>query len=249
MTDDHNSEDTRYDLEGDPAQLHSLGPGQVDSALRRCCAYRRPAIISSVETPAAFPGYFSDLDGDRLILTLALPGFEAFFKPASKCLVTFLHRSRSCVFVTSVRSLTKDSGTGDLVVDTPAMISKVEMRRFFRVPVSRDTDLKLRIVTEDGGVWDARCIDVSMAGMLVAFPEDQYPALAVGDALQLKVDYRGEPTTIHAEVRRRHGRRVGVFFPAIYHEGHLQPPDELSTVVKFVEREWRAKRADFGYSD
>lgn len=249
MSDDHNSEDTRYDLEGDPAQLHSLDAGQVDTALRRCCAYRRPAIISSVETPAAFPGYFSDLEGSRLILTLALPGFEAFFKPASKVLVTFLHRSRSCVFVTSVRSLTKDRGTGDLVVDTPSMISKVEMRRFFRIPVSRETEMKMLVVTEDGGEWEARCIDVSMAGMLVSFPEAQYPDLGVGDSVQLRVDYRGQPTTIAAEVRRRRGRRVGVFFPAIYREGHLEPPDELATVVKFIEREWRAKRAEFGFSN
>jgi len=249
MTDDSESQDTRYDLDGDPAQLHSLDPEQVEATLHRCCAYRRPAIISSVETPAAFPGFFSDLDGDRLILTVALPGFEAFFKPASKCLVTFLHRSRSCVFVTSVRSLTKDRGTGDLVVDTPAMISKVEMRRFFRVPVSRDTDLDLRVFTEDGGEWTARCIDVSMAGMLLGFPEEQYPDLAVGDTLNLKVDYRGQPMLVEAEVRRRHGRRVGVFFPAIYEEGRLNPPDDLATVVKFIEREWRNRRREFGYGD
>jgi hypothetical protein len=244
------SDETRYEVSDEFGVDDELGVDddlEIVATLRRCCAHRTPAIVSSVETPAAFPGYFTRLAGERLVVTVTLPGFEVFFQPAARCLVTFLARSRSYVFVSSVRSPSDDDHRGDLAVDRPTMLSKVEMRRFFRVPVSRSSDLTLTMRTDDGATWEVRCVDMSMAGMLVEFRQEHFPTLIVGDPLQIEVVYRGQPTTIHAEVRRRHGRRVGVFFPGTYEDGRLDPPDEIATMVRFLEREWRRKRMDQGY--
>ncbi len=245
-------DETLYEVSdeyGLDAELGVDDDREIAAVLRRCCAHRTPAIIASVETPAAFPGFFTELNGGRLVMTVTLPGYEVFFQPASKCLVTFLATSRSFVFVTSVRTPAVDAQRGDLTMDRPAVLSKVEMRRFFRVPVSRETSLALKVFTDDGGVWDARCVDVSMAGMLMAFPDDPSPELMVGDPLRIEVIYQGHPTPIRAEVRRRHGRRVGVYFPDTYREGHLDPPDDVATMVKFLEREWRRRRLDEGFLD
>ncbi len=221
--------------------MEELDADELRMTLRRCCSYRRPAIISSVETPAAFPAFFSSLDGQRLTLTIALPGYEAFFKPASKCLVTFLHRSRSCVFVSSVRGPGPENQSGDLVVDRPVMISRVEMRRFFRVPVSKRSHTSLRVITADEGSYGARCVDISLAGMLVELPDHVYPSFNVGETVQIEVIFHGQPTIVEAEVRRQHGRRVGVFFPETYRDGKLEPNEDVYTVVKFLEREWRRR--------
>lgn len=221
--------------------MEDLDEEELRLTLRRCCSYRRPAIVSSVETPAAFPAFFSSLDGQRLTLTIALPGYQAFFKAASKCLVTFLHRSRSCVFVTSVRGPGPENQAGDLVVDRPAMISRVEMRRFFRVPVSKRSSTSLRIITQDDGSYGARCVDISLAGMLMELPDHVYPTFNVGETVRVEVLFHGQPTEVEAEVRRQHGRRVGVFFPEIYRDGQLQLNEDVATVVKFLEREWRRR--------
>lgn len=221
--------------------MEELNDEELRVTLRRCCSYRRPAIVSSVETPAAFPAFFSSVDGQRLTLTIALPGFEAFFKPASKCLITFLHRSRSCVFVSSVRGPGSDNQAGDLVVDRPPVISRVEMRRFFRVPVSKRSSTSLRIIAPDGESYGARCVDISLAGMLMELPDHVYPTFNVGDVVRIEVSFHGQPTLVEAEVRRQHGRRVGVFFPDTYREGQLEPNEDVATVVKFLEREWRRR--------
>ncbi len=221
--------------------MEDLSDRELQLTLRRCCSYRRPAIVSSVETPAAFPAFFSSVEGQRLTLTIALPGFEAFFKPASKCLITFLHRSRSCVFVSSVRGPGPDNQAGDLVVDRPPVISRVEMRRFFRVPVSKRSSTSLRVITPGGDSYGARCIDISLAGMLMELPEHVYPTFNVGEMVQVEVIFHGQPTMVEAEVRRQHGRRVGVFFPDTYRDGQLEPSDHVITVVKFLEREWRRR--------
>jgi len=225
------------------SSIHMLDEAEIGQTLRRCCSYRRPVIVSSVETPAAFPGFFTNLEGDRLRLTISIPGFEVFFLPASKCLVTFLHRSRSCIFVASVRGIGSKGELGDLVVDRPALISRVEMRRFFRVPVSSGSALDLHVLDADGGTWSARCLDVSVAGMLLEFPRDAFPEPNVGEPWRIEIHYQGQPTIIQAEVRRRHGRRIGVFFPEVYRDGDLNPPEDMAMVVKFLEREWRRRRA------
>jgi hypothetical protein len=99
----------------------------------------------------------------------------------------------------------------------------------------------LRIITTEDESFGARCIDISLAGMLMELPDHVFPTFMVGEEVQVEVIFHGQPTTVAAEVRRQHGRRVGVFFPDTYRDGQLEPNEEVITVVKFLEREWRRR--------
>ena len=91
---------------------------------------------------------------------------------------------------------------------------------------------------ENGETWSVEAVDMSVTGALVEFPGEEVPELAVGSRFKVKLRLEELSVALAAEVRRRYGKRYGLFFSDILAEEQLKPPPELAKLVCRLEQIW-----------
>jgi len=91
---------------------------------------------------------------------------------------------------------------------------------------------------EDGSVLQVDAVDLSVTGALVEFSDEEVPDLPVGTRFTVELRLDELVVTLAAEVRRRYGKRYGLFFSDVLADEQLNPPTELSALVARLEQIW-----------
>lgn len=112
-------------------------------------------------------------------------------------------------------------------------------RRGFRVPNVDD-----RIQIQLGGRFastPARARDVSLSGIFIEFPAEA-PELAMGEELEMSIDYGNETAILKGTVMRQTPEGCGVVFEHAASTESPTPPSTFARIVMALERDWLASR-------
>ncbi len=190
--------------------------------LREFCARREPVtIIGDEETHW---GSFLHFDVD---LTLELlPGADPSFVTASVHAVCFGQPPKSSVLLATVKHYDEDCR--QLLLTSLSPITKLERRRFRRLPIPVNCGLVVRI---DRGEqqWTPKPLDLSMGGMCVEFPPDPVTELEVGTSVDVKLRLGHHATELPATIARQHQNSYGLAFL-------LPIPQPLQQIYELLER-------------
>jgi hypothetical protein len=94
------------------------------------------------------------------------------------------------------------------------------------------------MINDSGETFSVHPVDIGVAGALVEFPGQDDPDFPVGTQFKVKIRLQELSVTVLAEVRRRYGKRYGLFFSEILEEQHLDPAAELARLVNRLEQFW-----------
>ena len=217
-------------------QAGDAASSDVQSILTASCTGHQPAKI--LLDDGLLETRFEAVAKDTVTFVLMQPTGTPV-TPLSLCCVTFLSSERTCAFVGKVHKFAYPS----LVLQLPTQISVAEGRVAYRVPITMDTGLKVRVKTQDAVVRDVEAIDISLAGMLIAVAKTKSSAIAIGAELDVELRLDDEIVRVSGIVRRQAGaNQYGIFFPDCVVKGELRPPDDLLRMVNVLERTWLRNR-------
>lgn len=124
-----------------------------------------------------------------------------------------------------------------------------ERRTAFRIPVALIEGHSLQVHAFDGQgrSWPGRPVDLSISGMLVAFPKTDSPPFRFGSRLTLTLGLDKTEVSLPAVVNRvvdmGAEQGYGVFFPEVLDKrGLLDPPAEFHRIVNRMEKKWLDQR-------
>ena len=213
--------------------------------LRECCAHNVPAVIISPDNNLIFEARFAT-DTDGLITFEVLQEKGTVLRSLSTCCVSYFREGRAFIFLSVVQGYhhLKTSDRPRLTLSHPTQITATDVRRAFRVPVPAEIGLTVNMVV-DGQKYSPRPGDISFGGMMVVFPENDVPDLAVGQTMQMNISLEGNQVDLKGELRQRfgdHKNKFGVFFPDCYHGEAFHPPEAYRRIVMGTEKAWLKHR-------
>jgi len=197
---------------------------------------------------ASVKGNFSYISADNVQFTIPSEGVPKELLARSTCVVHFGAGNSSHMFVARVVSLTRGAPGAPMTLATsvPTELSSVQQRNTYRVPVVEPGMLAVAVLVS-GKPRSGRAIDVSMAGVQLAFPGASDPCLKLGESYSFLMSCAGQRLRIPGEVRRV-GKvdgeaRYGVFFiDLLKKDGTMKCPADLRRIVNFLERAWIKNR-------
>ena len=220
---------------------------QIVSILSKQCARLNTARIITSDLGLICQARFSSLSAESVLLELLDPPETAYFRPLSLFVVSFNSGSRHCIFLSSVIHFKQDKQeeelqTGQLLLRIPSDIIAAESRIAFRVPLGHDTELRARVVDENGKTWAPQPLDISMTGILIEFPANDVPGFQIDDRLQVELRMNDHVAQLEGFVRRCEGRGYGLIFPEVLRGADFDPPAALRAIVNTLERTWLRSR-------
>ena len=223
------------------SDFRSGSEGEIDArvALRECCLYHAPAIILNVEAAAVcYHARLASLSSESISLEVA--GETRALSKGTRCCVSFVHRGDSHAFFSNVVEYQQNPPPqlSHLVLEIPSQIVGIEARMAFRVPVEWKSKLSVRMTPKSGRAATPRAIDLSLAGILIEFTEQNDPNLPIGTETEIELRSGTDSVRLKAEVRRRVGRQYGLFFPEVVTRQGMVPPEPLKKIVTTLERHW-----------
>ncbi|MBI3468355.1 MAG: PilZ domain-containing protein [Planctomycetes bacterium] len=205
--------------------------------LSDCCRARTPASILWPESGAVCSSEFHSVNGGQVRFDVV----SRYCPPSrrgSSCCVVFNHQQRPHVFLASVAECPGSAHSSNLVVTTRSEVMTANRRRAFRVPVPDTSGLRVEVGTSDGLRWPAQAVNLSVTGILVEFPSDGEPGLAIGATVAVRLSLGSDALEIGAEVKQRAQRAYGLFFPQTVVGETVEPPPALAAIVRTLERYW-----------
>ena len=217
---------------------------QIVSMLSAQCARLNTARIITSDLGLVCQARFSALSAESVLLELLDPPETAYFRALSLFVVSFNSGSRHCIFLSSVIHFKQDEElqTGQLLLRIPSDIIAAESRIAFRVPLGGDTELRVRVVDENGRTWTPQPTDISMTGILIEFPANDVPGFQIDDRLQVELRMNDHVEQLKGFVRRCEGRGYGLIFPEVLRGAEFDPPAALRAIVNTLERTWLRSR-------
>ena len=225
----------------DPNNIGRRPIGQDQTGiLKECCESSAPAIILSLEEARTYyHAQLASVSDDLITLNLGrvLPRSPTI---GASCWVSFNYRGDSGAFFSTVAAYyPEQSPAPALVLKLGSCIVGVEARMAYRVNVSPDSPLTVQVATRDGRTWDAKAIDMSVAGMLIDFGyQGTCPRLRIGARIDITLRLHSYEVSLKSEVRRQVGSAYGVFFLDVATDEGLLPPPALQHIVGALERDW-----------
>ena len=213
---------------------------QIVSMLSEQCARLNTARVITSDLGLICQARFSALSAESILFELLDPPETAYFRPLSLCVVSFNSGSRHCIFLSSVIHFKQDEEfrIGQLLLRIPSDIMAAESRIAFRVPLGSDTELRVRVVDENGRTWAPQPIDISMTGIQIEFPANDVPGFQTDDRLQVELQMNDHVEQLEGFVRRCEGRGYGLIFPDVLRGAEFDPPAALRAIVNTLERSW-----------
>ncbi len=200
--------------------------------LEACCSVQQPAKV--VFDDEVMQATFVSLSKDNACFEL-LKRPVVNLTPLSMCYVAFSNLHCTGAFTSKVCSYQFP----ELSLSMPRQVSVAKARTASRVPIDVDSELSVRVKTMDSIVWLAQAIDISLAGIQIAFDEEPKPDLAVGAQLDVELRYHDNALRLDGVIRRKaEGGRYGLFFPSCVVRGDVQPPVALRQIVNDMEQAW-----------
>ena len=114
-----------------------------------------------------------------------------------------------------------------------------EQRQTPRRVVPEGVTISVELELDDATQWTGQCRDISLAGMLVEFPDQPIPQALVDKRVLLTLSHSGEVADrVPGIIRHSTEHRMGILFPEAWMRTADQE-DHLFHIVRTVEREVR----------
>ncbi len=214
------------------------------AVLTDCCRAHTRAVVACFDVGTIAPARFAGLTERDVLLEMTVPADDGDLPPLSLATVSFSHQRRVRVFLATIAGLAPGSPMTPAVLRLrlPGEIAGADPRQIYRVPIMREAALPAWVSTLDGRMLAVRAVNISVAGILVELPAGE--ELEIGDRLALRLvdPERRTHMEIEAIVRRRDGRKYGLFFPEVLKDGEIEPPAALRGLVSDLESEWLRRR-------
>ena len=222
--------------------MANLNPGIV-TILKECCSYRVPALILNPELGLVFHSYFFEVSKDSVTLNL-INNIGRWLK-TPRLFISFSHNGNCCAFFAEIMEYQDKSSlySPALKLKLSSKIIGMESRMSHRVPIEGKFTPLVRLFTKEGGVHLPKPIDLSLTGILVEFNKAEDPDFLPSDELRLELRLDEYAIQLKAVVKRRDGRRYGLFFPEIVTNHGLHSPQTLRKIVAFLESALLQERA------
>jgi hypothetical protein len=220
--------------------LESIG---VPEILRECAAHRSPALVVNLESKGVSNAEFRAYSEEAVILNMFFDKSD-FYPVASLCSVHFVQGDFSYVFLARVLGFyTRPSPEPcQLELDAPLQIAASKGHIRHRVPVYRDSGLKVQVITESQQLIDAQALNLSLTGILIEFAEGADPHLSAGASLHVALGLGDYILSLAGEVVRTHCHQCGIFFRDPGDAGMADAPEPLRKIVRMLERRWLQER-------
>jgi hypothetical protein len=230
-----------------PADVESGGrvadSGDVRRVIETCCRANAEALVLSLEDQSVCRARFLALGEEAFRLSVE-GDLPPQLLPPTQCSVSICFGQRNRVFIATVLSVRPGEMSGgalELLLKIPGEIAAGDPRMAFRVPILKPTDLGLELRVNGVQVTDARALNLSLIGTLIETPGGDVEIPSDAD-IQVSLQHGDSKLMLRAELRRRYGRRLALFFPDVLEGGSLEPPDELHAIVRDLELLWLRQR-------
>lgn len=219
----------------------------VRNLLSDCCQSRVTAMVTWPALNQIRWFYFEAITGDGLVLRTVPASAPIKARPASSCSVTFMVNACVVVFATTEKRRADDlHDERSVLLEIPAQVS-MEGRRIFRVPVPPTfQDLVVRCSRQDRPLPGASVVDISAAGIQLAFTYADDPLLEVDDAVSVDLRLGSHVARVEGLVRRSvrgpDDVRFGILFCNALNGFAAAADQDLNAIVRALERTWLTER-------
>ena len=207
--------------------------------LRACCDGSAPAVLTWPEILRSRRARFARLDQGIVVFQLDDPPPTTAREPA-RCCVCFSFLDRTCAFIGFQSEPQPTDPPDQVTLRLPTQLA-VEGRARLRIPVVANAGLRVTATVESES-YQVRSLDINEAGMLIAFPTNEGPDLAVVQELSLTLELGDVVVSVPASVRRRVPRAGHTEYGLQFRkgaEGYASEHDQIiRELVVEIERFW-----------
>lgn len=238
----------------DPAAVTA---GHVASLLQDAAAAKEPAFLLWPDLMALSKATIGGVQGENVVLINPSRLKETQHDPTLPISVTFALLGRVHAFVTwfvAFQPAAEGQDGARLLLKIPLRVAASDNRAACRVPVLPTTPLRIQAMGPDRKVIQPKPFEISLAGVGLDLSEGcGDPGWREGSRLDLILKLGGEeedqvqpldPIKLAGVVRRKEGPKLSIYFPECLSADGLQPPPELKTLFKSLERIYLQSRAD-----
>lgn len=205
------------------------------------CEVKKPASLILPSKNLILRGRFAGEDSLNTRLALIFPPDELAFDPNESCAVVYSSAGRTFLFVANVVSYAASvDGIPEVTLTRPREVSSGEARNSFRVPLHRDTGLRVT-VKSDQGKWSPRAVDISLGGILMDFQGGRIPEFEEDAAVMLTLSLGDQTAELEGFVGRRDGSCYAAYFVEALRQlrdGKKTALPKISKIVDKLEAEW-----------
>ncbi len=211
-----------------------------------CCDSSTPAMVTWPELGIVRQVTFGRVDGDEIRFRIAADGGVPYkCRPRTQCVVSFFYRDRTATFIGYEEALAGGSREDTMVLRMPSQLA-VEGRTRFRIPILPKLGLKLTVLHDNSRVTVPQNIDISVAGVMFAFPKDTDPGLPTDTEMALTLELDEHSYRVPISIRRRLVRPGDIRYGCLFHNGHngytYEFDRELNEMIVGIERYWARNR-------
>lgn len=222
-----------------PALSRALSASER-SFLLLCCDTETSATVTWPELGVIRRASFYRIDGDQLHLTISNDGGTPYeCKPRTQCVVSFFQRDRTACFIAYEESKGAGQRPELMVLRMPTQLA-VEGRTRFRIPILPKLELTVAVIHEGRSIRVPESIDISVAGMMLAFPREIDPGLAAEQGTQVELTLEGDSYRVPCTIRNRIVRTTDVRYGILFHNGSngfdYEHDTELNDMIMGIER-------------
>jgi len=202
--------------------------GEVGSALKRCIQEKTEIAVTLGYPPRVFVGRLTHAGKNTIVLNI--PDLERGGIPLAGhiCGAVFHHGPRSGGFLAAIREISDET----IVLERPAMVTYVDARRSFRIPVSPSDGLEIQL-TDSEGAWPCKVLDLSRGGIGLRFRQEH--TLLTGSIVQIRFTWGGVCFEITGLVARQIEGILGLIFNV---EDERPESAQLHEMISAIERNW-----------
>jgi hypothetical protein len=221
----------------------ALTQGEIQELLTHCLGQKLPVSVVNLASGAMEEGTFSSGYGGALSFHLTAGIKSGAFKRHTPLAISFVVGSLAYAFLTRIVRFDEAAGQqrdySRLVVDAPSQITHLECRRSVRIPVPKQSSLRVDLATPAGVLNDGRAVDISISGVLVGIPLN-VQGLKVDDEVRVTLRHADQKLEINGLVRRRKPDSCGIYFSDCDTDKTLD--GQVRRLIARVEREWLRNR-------
>jgi hypothetical protein len=231
--------------EGFEGQGHVSEPEEIARILSSMSAAQAAVQVTLASRKRRFKGRLIHMEGSTIVAEVDTCAGIGKLTAATFCQVDCSTPTMSCQFASYLRdyeSLGVYSNLIRLRIALPKSLSHDQNREVFRVPVSGDSGLAVKVKVGESYLAGIPR-DVSFAGVCVSFPDAEDPRLEIGQEVDMRTSFCGwYALDVKAIVQWCKGTTYGLMIPDFLCDGEFAPPPQWLEVLHGLQLKWSALR-------
>jgi len=205
-----------------------------------CCDNSTPCTITWPELGVIRRANYYRVDGDQLHLTVTNDGGTPYdCRPRTQVVVSFFFSDRTACFIAYEESKGAGQRPELVVLRLPTQLA-VEGRTRFRIPILPKLELSVAVIHEGRRIRVPESIDISVAGVMLAFPRDVDPGLQADSTVEVELSHEDHSYKVPCTIRNRIVRTTDVRYGMLFHTGSngfdYDLDTELNDLIMGIER-------------